>query len=361
MHNQVVARTFTLWVGSCSHVGTDILHQRESLADALRQSEGQDGAEGFPWDMMIDLGDLSGSQVAPADEEGAEVVRQYSVLQKHSRSQIYNVCGNHDASIPGEPTQWWFQKYGDPLGEHSADSGVSVAERPFPVAGAWDHYVVRAGNLVMLLMSDRNDGGPPVGRGPQGGYPAGAVTGETFDWWTDAVEANQDSIVISAHHHMLKETTVGSGPWEGFGARDKYGRFEAWYHGYRRDGGPMGAGYLYFVDGNPDAQAFERYLAERPGRIDLWVGGHTHTNPEDIKNGRSHVERKWDVTFVQCAALAGFHAAKTTVPMSRVFTFTEGQAFATIRCYLHSTSFANQGWYPRAERRMRLRHPFQMP
>jgi hypothetical protein len=26
------------------------------------------------------------------------------------------------------------------------------------------------------------------------------------------------------------------------------------------------------------------------------LGGHTHTHPDDVLNGRSHVERKWGVT-----------------------------------------------------------------
>jgi hypothetical protein len=32
----------------------------------------------------------------------------------------------------------------------------------------------------------------------------------------------------------------------------------------------------------PKAQAFESYLAAHPGAIDLWLGGHTHTHPDDV-------------------------------------------------------------------------------
>jgi hypothetical protein len=126
--------------------------------------------------------------------------------------------------------------------------------------------------VLFLMMGDRNDGGPPVGRGTRGGYPAGAVTLETFEWWVDQVESNQDKIIISAHHHMLKETTVASGEWEGVNNG---------YHGRFEDGAPIGASYLYFVSGEPDSGRFEGYLAEHPGAIDLWLGGHTHTNPDD--------------------------------------------------------------------------------
>ena len=201
------------------------------------------------------------------------------------------------------------------------------------------------------MMGDRNDGGPPIGRGPLGGYPAGAVTLETFQWWVDQVETNRDKIIVSVHHHMLKETTVASGDWEGV---------DGGYHGRFDDGGPIGASYLYWVGGEPDSGRFEGYLAGRPGAIDLWIGGHTHTGPDDTAGGRSQVERKWGVTFVNAAALTRHHARKS-VPMSRVLTFTEGSDELTVRCYLHTGQYASQGWYDRAERTVPLRTPFVPP
>ena len=53
-------------------VGTDKAHGRESLAIALRQSESVPELE---WDIALDLGDLSGAQGTPQDEEGQEIVR----------------------------------------------------------------------------------------------------------------------------------------------------------------------------------------------------------------------------------------------------------------------------------------------
>jgi hypothetical protein len=204
-----MAKTFMIWAGGDSHVATDLKHGRRSLADAIEQSESD---AGFDWDIMLDCGDTSGSQPPPDDEEGRKVVEQYGVLRKHDRARIYNVAGNHDASGPNEPVaQWWFQKYLDPLGENTRYSGVDPAKRPFAVEGKWDRYAFTCGNVRVLMMSDRNDGGPPIGRGEKGGYPAGAVTGETFDWWVDQVETHQDKIIICMHHHMLKATTVASG------------------------------------------------------------------------------------------------------------------------------------------------------
>ena len=353
-------RVFRLWATGCAHVGTDLRAGRRSLAEAIGQSErgGPKGAPPFDWDIAVHVGDLSGSQTSPGDEEGREVVRQLGAAEKHRREQFYHLAGNHDASGPGEPTMQWFRKWVDPTGENPKTSGVDRAARPYPVHGTWERYSFRVGNLLFLMMSDRNDGGPPVGRGKRGGYPAGAVTGDTFRWWRELVEAHRDAVIISAHHHMLRETTVASGPWEGF-TKTPGGRWRSRYHGYFADGAPQGASYLYFVDGKPDAGAFEQYLAARPGAIDLWLGGHTHTHPDDRTGGRTHVERKWGATFLNVAALTRFHGRAHSVPMSRLLTFTEGSNRVRVQCYLHTSHHAPQGWYAKAERVIELGRPFR--
>ncbi len=353
---------FRLWVSSCSHVDRDMNSRegipRESLAEAIRQSEGtnNDKAPFFDWDIALHLGDFAATQGFPNDDVGKEVIRQFSALKKHRREQFYCLAGNHDASGPEEPTQWWFKKWIDPTGENTQFSGVDPERRPYPIQGTWERYSFQVGNILFLMMSDRNDGGPPIGRGEYGGYPAGAVTGDTFEWWKQMVENNQDKIIVSAHHHMLKETTVASGPWEGF-RNDEQGRWIPHYHGYIPDGAPKGASYLYFVDGKPDAQAFEKYLAAHPGAIDLWLGGHTHTTPDDTYGNRSHVERKWDVTFINVAALTLYHAA-TRSPKSRLLTLIPDSKKVTVQCYLHSDHFAPRGWHKLSERVISLNKQF---
>ena len=353
---------FRLWAMGDAHVGTDLRRKRESLADAIRQSEqgGKDGTPGFDWDIALNVGDFSGNQEPPKDDEGREVVRQYAVARKHRREDFYDLAGNHDASGQGEPTQWWFRKWIDPTGENTKFSGVDPKRRRYPVTGTWERYEFRVGNLLFLVMSDRNDLPLPVGRGQRGGYPAGAVTGETVQWWRQRVEANRDSIIVSAHHHMLRETTVGSGDFEG-GALNPDGSFTSRYHGHQKDGGnPEGASYLYYVDDQHKALAFEKYLAAHPGAIDLWIGGHTHTDPDDKFNSRTHIERKWDVNFINCCALTRFHAAQRSRPMSRLLTFTEGSSEVRVQCCLHTNTHAPQGWYPKAERTIRLGKAFRM-
>ena len=352
---------FRIWATGCCHVGTDLrVSGRRSLAEAILHSEqgGDQGGPPFDWDLALVLGDLSGSQTPPDDAEGEEVVRQFGAARAHRREQFYCLVGNHDASGPGEARQWWFRKWVDPLGEHTEFSRVDASRRPWPVQGTWERYSLRVGNLLFLMMGDRNDGGPPVGRGARGGYPAGAVTGETLAWWRAMVEDNPDALILSAHHHMLKETTVASGPWEGFD-RDENGQWQCHYHGYFPNGGPEGASYLYFVDGEPDAQAFESYLARNPGAIALWLGGHTHTHPDDRKGGRGHIETKWGVHFINAAGLTRDHGKIASLPMSRLLTFEENSDRLKVQCYLHTSDYAPQGWYPPAERELRLSRPFR--
>ena len=73
--------------------------------------------------------------------------------------------------------------------------------------------------------------------------------------------------------------------------KDDQGNWQPRYHRYWAQGTPQGASYLYWVDSVPDAQAFERYLAAHPGAVQLWLGGHTHTHPDDTYGGKSHIEQ----------------------------------------------------------------------
>ena len=82
-----------VWVFSDAHIGSDLRHGRESLGIPLGQSE---GPEGFDCDIALNLGDFSGAQGTPKDEEGREVVSQYGALRKHKREDVYDISGNHD-------------------------------------------------------------------------------------------------------------------------------------------------------------------------------------------------------------------------------------------------------------------------
>ena len=305
---QPAKKQVRVWVFSDAHVGSDIKQKRESLADALRQSEG-DG--GFEWDLAVNLGDNSGEQGLPGDAEGKELVKQFAVLTKHRREQIYDISGNHDRGSPDKPDGEWFQKWLDPMGRSTANSRIDNAKRPYKVEGTWERYSFRVGNLMFLMMSDINEPTMKVGRGALGGNPAGVVRGETFEWWKKAVKDNPDSIIISAHHYMLKDTTTASGAWEGF-SKTADGQWKSVYHGYKEKGSPEGASYLYWVGSKPDAQAFEKEMLARAkpdapagsGLIAIWLGGHTHPkNPDDVAGGKPLIATKWGLNFVNESAL----------------------------------------------------------
>jgi hypothetical protein len=140
--------------------------------------------------------------------------------------------------------------------------------------------------------------------------------------------------------------------------KDEEGQWKSHYHGYKPQGAPIGASYLYFVGSRPDSGAFEDYLAAHPGSVDLWLGGHTHTHPDDTHGGKSHIETKWGGThFINVACLSRYHGP-ANVPKSRLLTFAEGSDEVRVGCYMHTSEFLPQGWYAAAERVLKLSRPF---
>ncbi len=342
--------TLKIWCFGDVHAGTDLRRNRESLADAIRDSEN------FAWNIAVDIGDMSGGQAVPEDAEGEEVVRQFQALKTHKREDIYNICGNHDRSGLNEEKNWWWRKWLDPTGEHTEFSKVDNNKRPYPVEGTWERYSFKVGNVLFLMMSDINEPTQTIGRGDLGGNPAGVVSGETFEWWKRMVQDNQDSIIVSAHHYMLKDTTVASGEWEGL-EKDENGNWRSGFHGYKPQGAPIGASYLYFVDSKPDAQAFEKYISGHPGAVDIWLGGHTHAHPDAVVGEKSHIETKWGTHFINTAALTRYHVPNP--PKSRLLTFTAGSKEVKVQCYMHTDEFMPKGWYDKAERILILSQPFE--
>jgi hypothetical protein len=181
---------------------------------------------------------------------------------------------------------------------------------------------------------------------------------ETYRLWKRMVEGNPSSIIITAHHYVLKNTTVASGEWEGM-VRTNRGSWRSGYHGYFPAGTPQGASCLYWVASEPDSGVFEKVLEEIPGRVSIWLGGHTHTAVEDTCGGKSHVELRYGATFINVAGLTKFHgSAGNGYPRSWLLTFTDA---VTAQIYLHGSEFARQGWYSKLDRTIKLSRPFAMP
>ena len=185
--------TLSLWAFSDSHVGTDKRNGRDSLAEAIRHSESD-----FDCEIGLDMGDQSGGQAVPHDDEGEEVVRQFGALRMHRREDIYNICGNHDRSGLDEPKNWWWRKWVDPTGENTRHSGVDRAKRRYPVEGTWERYSFRIGNALFLMMCDINEPSQAIGRGKLGGNPGGGCHRR------DVRMVEEDGRIESRQHHRFR-------------------------------------------------------------------------------------------------------------------------------------------------------------
>ena len=349
-------KSFKVWASGCAHVSFDKKHGRDSLADAIHQAE-----RDFDWDIGINVGDYSAAFGLPTDEEGAEILHQFSALQKHRREDVYSICGNHDRNAPDEPPAAWFRKYIDPLGENPATSGVDKKAIPHVITGTYERYFFDVGNIRFLMMSDVNEATQRKGRGALGGNPGGVVTQETFEWWVDQVETNaKEKIIVTAHHYLLRDTTVATGTWEGM-KKDARGAWQTDYHGYYAEGTPHAASYLYWVGGKGGERQFESWLDANPGKVDFWLGGHTHTNPDDRHGGKGHIEKRYGgTTFVNVSALTRWFVKDHAMPHSRLFTFEDGSDVARIECYMHTDEHCAQGFYPEKAVDVTLSKPFRL-
>jgi hypothetical protein len=76
---------YVIWAFGDAHLGTDMRSGRESLAEAIRQTD-ETGC-----DIGIDVGYMSGAQGLPGDEEGKEISKQFKSLKRHKREDIHSV------------------------------------------------------------------------------------------------------------------------------------------------------------------------------------------------------------------------------------------------------------------------------
>ncbi len=393
---------FVLWGFSDPHVNTDLTQGSYlSLETAVKDTLGTTGTgHGFNWDLAVVLGDVTGDEECPGPAQFTELVNQFASTGVN-RNLFYTVVGNHDFGDNRDHA--YVEKYLDPLGTHTATSNVDASQMPYPIlpGAEFDHYAFEFGNVLFLMLGDRNDADYPFGRtcgssflkddGSHGidgvndgrGHPAGTYTLETYNWWVDQIENNPDKIIITTAHHQLLNTGARSGIGEGVLAPEAP-------HGNHGWADAAGSGFIYTMwdedantyttidcldknqnpipgcDGNSDGLSdvgFRQYLDAHPGAIDMWLYGHTHAylTPDSTYNGRSLIEQVDGVTFVNLLAVSRFHGANVA-PFSRTFDFLEGLDELPIKSYRHYSGWnSGVGFYQPAETTITLSKAFMWP
>ena len=353
---------FKLWVATDPHVQTDLpgYHSYESaINDSLYG--GDEGGESFDWDISINAGDYTGDQQCPGETDGYEYMEQIN-NSGVDINKIYGILGNHD----GTTNNYWLNNWIDPLGKNTATSGINQSLRPYVVRGNDEYYYFEVGNILFLMLNDWNQPGQsPFGRECSGGYPAGRVRNDTYNWWVQMVEDNEDKIIITTFHQALYNTTIYTGFKEGY---------EQGIHGGHTWADKNGSSMLYAIENwtidglNENAEfigernfGFRKYIEDNPGAIDMWLHGHTHNNlyPGETYNGRSDIETVDGVHFVNNGMIGKAHAGPEA-PFSRLYYFYNNSKNLTIKTYMHSTGWGSvqEGFYSPVETALFLSKPF---
>lgn len=310
----------TVWAWSDAHVN---VLESTSLADAVSQ------VEGFPWDFYVNAGDTFGFD-CPSQEDAQEVWEQLGDIALLG----YHVLGNHD---PDPDSAQTFREYLSPWSYTP----------PYSVTGQWDRYSFEVGNVLFLMLSDRNypfEEAPFARPSCGAGSPAGRHTPGQFLWWKNRVEDNPDKIIITVAHHALEDTTAYTGMDEGFeeGIHSAFSWFDQ-----------AGSSFIYAIgdhttDGRtsqfpggppvmgPIPEDYRGYLAENPGAISIWLHGHTHwtLDPDSRFNGRGMEAVVSEVLFMNLGAITTHHAPPD-VAFSRFLQFTDGSTHVSIKTWLH--------------------------
>ena len=330
---------------------------------------------GFNYDLAINAGDFDSAQTPPTadgnDKAGVRVVDALSASPFHKRAEHYCIAGNHDAGVGNMD---WFSKYIDVLGENVKFSRNNPAERPFPITpmedGAWHSYYISVGNIIIFMLSDRNEFPGPYGRGDvkqkvdaghSGGYPSGTISKKTWDWFKDFVPKNTDKTIFVCSHQGVRNTVIATGDNEG-----------DIFHG--ESGIPAGGGSVYTIydEANPEASingtdVIKDFFASTPNHtVRLWVNGHSHSRVHDVYKGRGIHHFEAGVNYLNVCSLttSWLHPSyfmKRGLVDSRSWTCEVSGEDALLRCFVHRSCQPGiqRGFVKDLKLEVKLAHPFQ--
>lgn len=320
-----------IWASGCPHFSGDYKHDSSSIIQNANDIDTE-----IDWDVFLLLGDLNNGPNLP-NQHTTDLYKLFlSNLKNHAHSDVFCLMGNHDSYTPDSSSieNPWFRKVIDPIGEFPEYSENLLSNRNHKISGSYDHYKIEIGNeIVILMLSDRNDLPYPVGRGNSGkGFPAGAITRETFNWWIKEVEQNKEKIIFTCHHHLLKETTAGTGEYEGQTEN---------LHGGKSEADAKASSFLYFI-GAEESDEISEYINQNPGCINYWLGTHSHLSPFAIINNRKMTEVKDGVNFINVGKLFRFDGKDAS---SRIFICDTITKQTDSYIYLHWSKTHEKGWY----------------
>ena len=97
----------------------------------------------------------------------------------------------------------------------------------------------------------------------------------------------------------------------------------------------MGASYLYWLDDQPDAQAFEALPCRAPGAIGLWLGGHSTLGPDERISRALAYRTRNGASLRQCVRPHRNTTSDATRSHEPPLHLHGGSTRVRVQCYLH--------------------------
>lgn len=342
-------QTFGIWAFSDQHVSADT----GRLQQAVQQIDNE------TWDIALNLGDAFKADAA-GDTEGQQWVSELDNFTNHNISSVYSIMGNHDANDESDPVgpNYYFQKYVDPAGNNPTTSKIVNAYRPYAInaLGNDDYasFYLKIGNMLIIMLGDRNEGPPPMGEDGLGTGSAnfrasGGLTLAEWNAFTSLVENNTDKIIIVCSHQGIRDTTIGTGNDEFFPA---FYRMADPYSAYPDRFGDITeakkAGYIAYIENTLYEDTINTWITQNGQYIDLWMTGHYHRKINDSWAGRTRFANAFGTNFLNIASVNSIlHNYYWGLLESKSNLIEIKGSTMTIRTYIHydQNGIIPQGFY----------------